>query len=147
MQWCLNYRWNVNVETDCCSEQVRIIFLALRSTICEIGNQAFKYQERDVTRNITEIVSWYLTSTIFFIDFVLVYTSVSLVLVMTYFITFLHHKLTKPRILGDHWLWSSLSVLLRNQYWSLLYKAEGRYIIFGPFVSSSTSYRLFSNCF
>lgn len=49
-------RWDVNEETECCSEHVRIIFSALRRTICEIGENAFKWQARRVTTHIIEIV-------------------------------------------------------------------------------------------
>lgn len=49
-------RWDVDVSTDCCSEKVGIIFSALHSTICEIGDEAFKWQTRSVTRDITDIV-------------------------------------------------------------------------------------------
>ncbi|KAK3025100.1 hypothetical protein RJ639_044340 [Escallonia herrerae] len=48
-------KWDVNGETDFCSEEVRIIFLALRQTICEIGEQAFRRQARSVTSHIVEI--------------------------------------------------------------------------------------------
>lgn len=57
MQCYMNRRWHVNEDTDCCSEQVRIIFSALHCTICEIGDQAFKWQARHVTTHIIEIVS------------------------------------------------------------------------------------------
>nr|GMC95701.1 ent-kaur-16-ene synthase, chloroplastic [Ipomoea batatas] len=48
-------KWNVNVSTDCCSEEVQIIFSALHSTISEIGEKAFRWQERDVMSHIIEI--------------------------------------------------------------------------------------------
>ncbi|KAJ7982090.1 Ent-kaurene synthase [Quillaja saponaria] len=48
-------KWNVDVSVDCCSEQVKIIFLAIRGTICEIGEKAFKWQGRDVTNHVIEI--------------------------------------------------------------------------------------------
>ncbi|KAD7116970.1 hypothetical protein E3N88_04238 [Mikania micrantha] len=47
-------KWNVNVETDCCSEQVRILFLALKEIISSTGVKAFKWQERDVTSHVTQ---------------------------------------------------------------------------------------------
>ncbi|GAV70224.1 Terpene_synth domain-containing protein/Terpene_synth_C domain-containing protein [Cephalotus follicularis] len=47
--------WNVNVSVDCCSEQVEIIFSALQSTILEIGEDALKWQGRNVTSHIIEI--------------------------------------------------------------------------------------------
>ena len=51
-----NHRWDVNVSVDCCSEQVEIIFSALRDSIIEIGAQALKWQGRSVTKHIIEIV-------------------------------------------------------------------------------------------
>ncbi|KAL3503768.1 hypothetical protein ACH5RR_038217 [Cinchona calisaya] len=48
-------KWDVNVSDDCCSEPVQIIFFALRSTILEIGDKAFKWQARSVTNHIIEI--------------------------------------------------------------------------------------------
>ncbi|CAN4103790.1 unnamed protein product [Withania somnifera] len=48
-------KWDVDVSTECCSEEVGIIFSALHSTIHEIGDKAFKWQARSVTRHITDI--------------------------------------------------------------------------------------------
>ncbi|KAM7461993.1 hypothetical protein LguiA_030114 [Lonicera macranthoides] len=45
-------KWNVNIESDCQSEQVRIVFSALCRGISEIANQAFMYQRRSVTSHI-----------------------------------------------------------------------------------------------
>nr|XP_018628340.1 ent-kaur-16-ene synthase, chloroplastic isoform X5 [Nicotiana tomentosiformis] len=50
-------KWDVDVSTDCCSEKVGIIFSALHSTICEIGDEAFKWQAHNATRHITDIWS------------------------------------------------------------------------------------------
>ncbi|MFS8027330.1 putative ent-kaurene synthase [Helianthus anomalus] len=47
-------KWNVDIDNDCCSEQVRIIFLALKDAICWIGDTAFKWQERDVTSHVIQ---------------------------------------------------------------------------------------------
>ncbi|KAL2475887.1 Ent-kaur-16-ene synthase [Abeliophyllum distichum] len=47
--------WDVNVATDCCSEKVGIIFSALKSTICKIGDKGFMHQERSVTNHIIDI--------------------------------------------------------------------------------------------
>ena len=52
----LNHRWDVNVSTDCCSENVEIIFSALHSTICDIGDKAFTWQGRNVTSHIIELM-------------------------------------------------------------------------------------------
>ncbi|KAK2977329.1 hypothetical protein RJ640_004072 [Escallonia rubra] len=41
-------RWDVNVETDCLSEEIRIIFLALRRFICDTEDRAFLWQARSV---------------------------------------------------------------------------------------------------
>lgn len=47
-------KWNVNVDTDCCSEDVRILFLALKDAITWIGDTAFTRQERDVTSHVIQ---------------------------------------------------------------------------------------------
>ncbi|PNX78866.1 ent-kaur-16-ene synthase chloroplastic-like [Trifolium pratense] len=49
-------KWDVDVNTVCCSEAVKIIFSALRSTICEIGEKSSKRQGRNVKDNI--IKTW-----------------------------------------------------------------------------------------
>lgn len=48
-------KWDVNASTDSCSEHVEIIFSAIKSTINEIGANAFPRQERSVTDHVTEI--------------------------------------------------------------------------------------------
>ncbi|KAJ0642161.1 putative ent-kaurene synthase [Helianthus annuus] len=48
-------KWNVDVDKDCCSEQVRIVFLALKDAICWMGDAGFKWQERDVTSHVTQV--------------------------------------------------------------------------------------------
>ncbi|KAM7502390.1 hypothetical protein LguiB_001294 [Lonicera macranthoides] len=48
-------KWDINIESDCCSEHVRIIFSALHGVICEIEDRAFIYQGRSVTSHIAEI--------------------------------------------------------------------------------------------
>lgn len=45
------------MHTDCCSDQVKIIFSSLRNTICDIADKAFTWQGRRVTGEIVEIVS------------------------------------------------------------------------------------------
>lgn len=47
--------WDVDVSMDCFSENVQIIFSALRRTICEIGEKGFIRQERSVTNHIINI--------------------------------------------------------------------------------------------
>ncbi|KAH0986232.1 hypothetical protein GBA52_013409, partial [Prunus armeniaca] len=47
-------RWDVNVNVDCCSEHVEIIFSALKNTINELGVKAFTRQGRSVTSDIIE---------------------------------------------------------------------------------------------
>lgn len=57
MRYRINCRWDdVSPIKDCCSEQVEIIFSALRSSILEIGDRAFGWQARNVTGHIIEIV-------------------------------------------------------------------------------------------
>ncbi|XP_007022741.2 PREDICTED: ent-kaur-16-ene synthase, chloroplastic isoform X1 [Theobroma cacao] len=46
---------DVDVSIQCCSEQVEILFLALRSTISEIGEKAIAWQGRNVKTHVTEI--------------------------------------------------------------------------------------------
>ncbi|CAN1220958.1 Ent-kaurene synthase TSP4, chloroplastic [Linum grandiflorum] len=48
-------KWEVNGSTDFCSQKVEILFTAIHSTICEIGEKALAYQGRDVTRHIIDI--------------------------------------------------------------------------------------------
>nr|APG42604.1 kaurene synthase-like 3 [Salvia divinorum] len=47
--------WDVDVSTECSSNNVQIIFSALKHTICEIGDKAFKLQGRCVTNHIIGI--------------------------------------------------------------------------------------------
>ncbi|KAI3787620.1 hypothetical protein L1987_42218 [Smallanthus sonchifolius] len=44
-----------DVETNCYSEQVLIVFLALKDAICWIGDAAFKWQARDVASHVIQI--------------------------------------------------------------------------------------------
>ncbi|KAK1425274.1 hypothetical protein QVD17_20624 [Tagetes erecta] len=48
-------KWNVDVDKDCCSDQVQILFSALKSAICWIGDTAFKCQGRDVTSHVIQV--------------------------------------------------------------------------------------------
>ncbi|KAF5477229.1 hypothetical protein F2P56_003892 [Juglans regia] len=48
-------KWDVNVSTDCCSVNVEILFSALKSTICEIGDKAFTRQGRSVISDLIDI--------------------------------------------------------------------------------------------
>ncbi|XAR60035.1 Ent-kaurene synthase [Bertholletia excelsa] len=48
-------KWDVNVAFDCCSEHVKIIFLALYHTLSEIAANAFKFQGRSVLSHIVDI--------------------------------------------------------------------------------------------
>ncbi|KAG6392464.1 hypothetical protein SASPL_146683 [Salvia splendens] len=47
--------WDGDVSTECSSNNVQIIFSALKHTICEIGDKAFKLQGRSVTSHIISI--------------------------------------------------------------------------------------------
>lgn len=47
--------WDVDVSTECSSHNVKIIFSALRHTICEIGDKGFKLQGRSITDHIIAI--------------------------------------------------------------------------------------------
>ncbi|XP_044468247.1 ent-kaurene synthase, chloroplastic isoform X3 [Mangifera indica] len=48
-------KWNVEEGMDYCSEAVKIIFSAIHSYICEVGEKAFMWQGRDVTSHVVEI--------------------------------------------------------------------------------------------
>ncbi|KAI9160226.1 hypothetical protein LWI28_006333 [Acer negundo] len=48
-------KWDVKEGVKCCSGEVEIIFSALHSTICEMGDKAFSWQGRNVTSHIVEI--------------------------------------------------------------------------------------------
>ena len=52
----INCRWNINVDDDCCSEEVRIIFLALKDVVNWIGDKALILQGRNITSHLIEIV-------------------------------------------------------------------------------------------
>lgn len=54
--WLWNCRWDVDVSSVCCSEAVKIIFSAVRSTICEIGEKSVERQGRNVKDNVIKIV-------------------------------------------------------------------------------------------
>jgi ent-kaurene synthase len=56
MLWKWNFRWDVDVNTVFCSEAVKIIFSAIRSTICEIGEKSVERQGRNVKGNVIKIV-------------------------------------------------------------------------------------------
>lgn len=62
----MNTRCNAEEDAKCCSEQVKIIYLALHDTIHEIAERAFQRQGRDVTSHVVEIVSK--SSTIIFLN-------------------------------------------------------------------------------
>ncbi|XP_038689056.1 ent-kaurene synthase, chloroplastic-like isoform X4 [Tripterygium wilfordii] len=48
-------KWDANGSPHYCSEQVEIIFSALRNTICEIRDKALAWQGRSVTHHVIEI--------------------------------------------------------------------------------------------
>ncbi|XP_058751576.1 terpene synthase 6, chloroplastic-like [Vicia villosa] len=48
-------KWDVDVSTVYCSEAVKIIFSAVRSTICEIGENSVERQGRNVKDNVIKI--------------------------------------------------------------------------------------------
>ncbi|MED6113876.1 hypothetical protein PIB30_074926 [Stylosanthes scabra] len=47
--------WDVDIDSACCSENVKIIFCALRSTIQEIGERSVKWQGRNVEGSVIKI--------------------------------------------------------------------------------------------
>lgn len=50
------HRGDADVSTECSSQNVLIIYSALRRTICEIGDKGFKLQERSIKNHIIDIV-------------------------------------------------------------------------------------------
>ncbi|GAA0165068.1 hypothetical protein LIER_20564 [Lithospermum erythrorhizon] len=50
-------RWDVSNRSDCCSEQVEIMFSALKHTIFELGEKTLAWQSQDETNHIIQIVS------------------------------------------------------------------------------------------
>ena len=57
----LNHKWDVDVSTNCCSENVEIIFSALHSTIYDFANKALTWQGHNVINHIIVIEAWILT--------------------------------------------------------------------------------------
>ncbi|MQL73716.1 hypothetical protein Taro_006073 [Colocasia esculenta] len=51
-------RWDEDYERDCCSEQVKILYSALRTTVNELGAKASLIQKCSVTSHIIEIVGF-----------------------------------------------------------------------------------------
>ncbi|XP_028803239.1 ent-kaur-16-ene synthase, chloroplastic-like [Neltuma alba] len=47
--------WDVDVSKESCSETVKILFLALKETICEIAEQASKFQGRTVLNHLIQL--------------------------------------------------------------------------------------------
>jgi len=60
MFWKWNCRWDVDINIDCCSEAVKIIFSTMHSTICEIGEKSVKRQGRNVKDKVIKIVRYFL---------------------------------------------------------------------------------------
>ncbi|XP_068499357.1 ent-kaurene synthase TSP4, chloroplastic isoform X2 [Phaseolus vulgaris] len=48
-------KWDVDINTVSCSETVKIIFSAIHSTVCEIGERSVKRQGRNVKNNVIKI--------------------------------------------------------------------------------------------
>ncbi|KAL2936261.1 Ent-kaur-16-ene synthase chloroplastic [Bienertia sinuspersici] len=48
-------QWDANKRIKTCSENVHIIFSALHDAICEIGDKAYKWQDRGITQHLVEI--------------------------------------------------------------------------------------------
>lgn len=40
-------KWNINVDTDCCSDEVRFLFLAIQAEVCWTRDKAFNLQARE----------------------------------------------------------------------------------------------------
>jgi len=66
----LNCRWDVDIKTVSCSETVKIIFSAIHSTVCEIGERSVKRQGRNVKNDVIKIVRhFFLFVPAFYFDF------------------------------------------------------------------------------
>ncbi|KAJ9563475.1 hypothetical protein OSB04_008635 [Centaurea solstitialis] len=48
-------KWNINVDDDCCSEEVRILFLAIKDVVDWASEKALKRQGRNITSHLIEI--------------------------------------------------------------------------------------------
>ncbi|KAL2330996.1 hypothetical protein Fmac_018577 [Flemingia macrophylla] len=48
-------KWDVDINTVSCSEAVKIVFSAIRSTVCEIGEKSVRWQGRNVKNNVIKI--------------------------------------------------------------------------------------------
>ncbi|KAI9116370.1 hypothetical protein K1719_012537 [Acacia pycnantha] len=48
-------QWDVDIEKENCSEPVKILFLALKGTICEVADQAIKIQGRSVLKHLKQL--------------------------------------------------------------------------------------------
>jgi len=57
----LNHKWDVDVSTNCYSENVEIIFSALHNTICDLADKALTWHEHNVINHIIVIEAWILT--------------------------------------------------------------------------------------
>nr|XP_021842424.1 ent-kaur-16-ene synthase, chloroplastic-like [Spinacia oleracea] len=47
--------WNANKSIQTCSENVHIIFSALKDTISDIGDKAYRWQDHSITKHLVEI--------------------------------------------------------------------------------------------
>ncbi|RZB66353.1 Ent-kaur-16-ene synthase, chloroplastic isoform B [Glycine soja] len=48
-------KWDVDINTVCCSETVTIIFSSIHSTVCEIGEKSVNWQGHNVKNNVIKI--------------------------------------------------------------------------------------------
>ncbi|KAG4947649.1 hypothetical protein JHK87_043656 [Glycine soja] len=48
-------KWDVDINTVCCSETVKIIFSSIHSTVCEIGEKSVNWQGHNVKNNVIKI--------------------------------------------------------------------------------------------
>ena len=56
MLWKRDCRWDEDVNSACCSEDVKIIFSSIRRTTCEIEEISLKLQGRSVKDIVIKIV-------------------------------------------------------------------------------------------
>lgn len=58
-EFIIYYRWDVDMSTVCCSKDVEIIFLALKSIVVELQEKGSNLQGRSLTTQGITIVRYF----------------------------------------------------------------------------------------
>lgn len=103
MFWKWNCRWDVDINTDCCSEAIKIIFSTMHSTICEIGEKSVKRQGCNVKDKVIKIVRCFLISSAYIF---------LLIKIVRYFLLSLYFPISKVFIAKSDILFLLFSHLL-----------------------------------